>query len=123
MMRQYCLSREELARFLEIVVFGTANFQTEEEQIRLLIEEWESWNLELVCLATLLSQSLDKQQNQDVDVYNILKRIYTLSDEKGLFFVEEIEFFYFLKKYLIEYKVRYLMALLFQFHFLFLHRH
>jgi hypothetical protein len=90
-MRQYCLSREELARFLEIVVFGTANFQTEEEQIRLLIEEWESWNLELVCLATLLSQSLDKQQNQDVDVYNILKRIYTLSDEKGLFFVEEID--------------------------------
>jgi len=90
-MRQYCLSREELARFLEIVVFGTANFQTEEEQIRLLIEEWESWNLELVCLATLLSQSHDKQQNQDVDVYNILKRIYTLSDEKGLFFVEEID--------------------------------
>ncbi len=92
MMSQYCLNREELSRFMEIV-FGTANFQTEEEKIRLLVEEWESWNLELVCLATLLTQLLDNQQKQlvAIDVYNILKKIYTLSEERGLFSVEQID--------------------------------
>ncbi|WP_323312919.1 hypothetical protein [Anabaena cylindrica] len=74
------------------IVFGTANLQTEEEKIIRLVEEWESWNLELVSLATLLSQFLDNQQNQNnVDVYNILEKIYTLSDERGLFSVEEID--------------------------------
>ncbi|WP_414548522.1 hypothetical protein [Anabaena sp. CCY 0017] len=75
------------------IVFGTANFQTEEEKIRLLVEEWESWNLELVCLATLLTQLLDNQQKQlvAIDVYNILKKIYTLSEERGLFSVEQID--------------------------------
>jgi len=92
MMKQYCLNREELSRFVEIV-FGKANLQTEENLIKLLIEEWENWNLELVCMATLLTQFLDNQQNQsdDIDVYYILKKIYSLSEERGLFSVEEID--------------------------------
>lgn len=92
MMRQYCFNREELSRFMEIV-FGTANLQTEEPLIKLLIEEWETWNLELVCMATLLTQLLDNRQKQsdDIDVYDILKRIYSLSEERGLFSVEEID--------------------------------
>jgi len=91
-MRQYCLNKEELSRFIKIV-FGTANLHTEAEQIKLLIEEWESWNLELVCMATLLSQLLDSQQNKSVDinVYNILTGIYSLSEERGLFSVEQID--------------------------------
>lgn len=101
-MRQYCLNKEELSRFFEIQ-FGTANLQTEENQMRLLVEEWENWGLEFVCLATLLSQLLDNKQKKsvDIDVYTILKNIYTLSEEKGLFSVEEID------ERFIEYMLKY----------------
>ncbi len=90
-MDQHCLNREELSTFLEIIL-GTNNFQTEDEQMRFLVEEWESWNLELLCLATILSQFLNnKQKYSDINVHNILEIIYNLPNEKGLFSIEQID--------------------------------
>jgi hypothetical protein len=88
-MDQHCFNREELSNFLEIV-FGL-DIASENIHIPLLMEEWESWNLEFTCLATLLSQVLENKQKQSVDVHKILQEIYTLSEHRGLFSVEEID--------------------------------
>ena len=88
-MDHYCLNREELSKFI-LVEFGSASLQLEDTNIRLLIEQWENWELEFVGLATLLSQVLESKQKQAQDVYTILQEIYTLSERKGLFLVEEI---------------------------------
>lgn len=100
-MDHYCLNREELSKFL-LVEFGSASLQLEDTNIRLLIEQWENWQLEFVCLATLLSQVLESKQKQAQDVYIILQEIYTLSERKGLFLVEELGADF------IEYMFRYL---------------
>jgi hypothetical protein len=86
-MDQHCFKREELSKFLE-AEFGLP--ESCDVQIEILLREWEEWRLELVCLSTLLSQVLEKKQKQSVDVYNILQEIFTLSERRGLFYVEEI---------------------------------
>lgn len=98
-MDQHCLNREELSNFFE-VEFGLADL-SEDAHIGSLIEEWENWNLEFVCLATLLSQVLENKQKQSMNVHAILKEVYTLSERKGLFSVEPID-----EKF-IEYMFRY----------------
>jgi hypothetical protein len=87
-MDQYCFKREELSKFLE-VEFGLP--ESSDVQIEILLNEWEDWRLELVCLSTLLSQVLENKQKQSVDVYNILQDVFTLSERRGLFYVEEID--------------------------------
>ncbi|HBB31000.1 MAG TPA: hypothetical protein DDZ80_10350 [Cyanobacteria bacterium UBA8803] len=100
-MDNYCLNRMELSKFLS-VEFGSASLELEDTNIQLLIEQWENWQLEFVCLATLLSQILESKQKQEEDVYIILQEIYTLSDRKGLFLVEEIgaEFIEYMFRYI-----------------------
>ncbi len=88
-MDQHCLNREELSKFLEIE-FGLANL-SEDAHIGSLIEEWENWHLEFVCLATLLSQVLENKQKQSVNVHVLLQEVYTLSERKGLFTFEQID--------------------------------
>jgi len=101
-MEQYCLNREELTKFLEFLLL---EFRLEDlpkdAHIRSLIEEWQNWHLELVCLATLLSQVLENKQKQSINVHAILQQVYTLSEHQGLFMVEPID------ENFIEYMLRY----------------
>lgn len=100
-MENYCLNREELSNFF-LIEFGLRSSSLDDTNIRLLIEQWESWQLEFVCLATLLSQILESKQKQAEDVYKILQEIYSLSERKGLFLIEEIDANF------IEYMFRYI---------------
>lgn len=89
-MKQHCLSREELSRLFEID-FDSSNLQVDEASFKLLVEDWENWELEFICLATILSQFLESKQKQSEDAMIFLEKIYSLSESKGLFSVEEID--------------------------------
>jgi len=100
LIEQYCLNREELTKFLELVEFGLEDLP-QDAHIRSLIEKWQNWHLEFVCLATLLSQVLENKQKQSINVHAILQQVYTLSERQGLFIVEPID------ENFIEYMLRY----------------
>ncbi|NES20344.1 MAG: hypothetical protein F6K41_15775 [Symploca sp. SIO3E6] len=88
-MDQHCLNREDLSKFIE-VEFGLADL-SEDAHIGSLIEAWENWYLEFVCLATLLSQVLENKQKQSINVYAILQGVYSFSERKGLFSIEPLD--------------------------------
>ena len=88
-MNQYCFNRQELTAFLE-KEFNLSSI-SEFSKINTVIEQWENWEIHLNCIATLLSQILEAKQKQNIDVHKITDDIYSLSESRGLFDVEQID--------------------------------
>lgn len=87
-MNHFCINRQELIVFLE-KLFSLPNTLSV-SHIEQLIEQWERWEIHLTCTATLLSQILEGKQKRGLDVHKILNDIYVLSENRGLFDVEQI---------------------------------
>lgn len=87
-MQQHCLNNTELSRFIDITIENGKLYE-EDHILALLLDSWRSWDLEIVCLATLLSYILERRQKQSLDALSLLKRIYNLPEETGLGFVLE----------------------------------
>ncbi|OKH55545.1 hypothetical protein NIES2101_03955 [Calothrix sp. HK-06] len=103
-MKKHCLTREQLSRLFEIN-FDSTNLQSDEADFKVLVEDWENWELEFICLSTLLSQFLESKQKQSEDATIILNKIYALSESRGLFTVEEMDnkFIEYMFKYVRKY--------------------
>jgi len=82
-MLQHCLSREQISRFLETEIAGGV-FYEDEVELRNLLDLWRTWDAELICLTSLLSISLERQQKNLVDVHNMLLKFYALRDVEGM---------------------------------------
>ena len=82
-MKQYCLNKDELSRFIDIEIDGRQLYEDEYE-LRIILDKWQSWDIELVCFATLFSHLLERRQKRFMDALLLLKRIYHLSEERGL---------------------------------------
>ncbi len=86
-MRAYCLDKQELNRLIEIEPIGRV-LDDDETPFRHLLDDWQSWDIEFICLATSLSQILERRLRQGLDVESILEWVYSLSERTGLFTVE-----------------------------------
>jgi hypothetical protein len=86
-MRAYCLNKEELNRLIEVELEGRV-LGDSEISFRYLLDDWQSWDIEFVCLATSLSQILERILKQELDAKSTLEWIYSLSERTGLFTVE-----------------------------------
>ena len=64
----------------------------DEVNLKYLLDGWKRWDVQFVCLATLLSQILERKQKQSADPASILENIYRLPEERGLgLIVEELD--------------------------------
>jgi len=90
-MLRYCLSREEISRFLEIEIAESVLYD-DEVKFRDLLDMCCTWEAELICLTSLLSIALERQQRIPTDVNDILKKFYALRDIKGMnLTIEELD--------------------------------
>jgi hypothetical protein len=78
-MKPYCLDKDELHRFIEVEIEGGEVYEDEIE-FRYLLDNWRSWDTELICLATSLSQILEQKLKSDADALTILKSTYSLEE-------------------------------------------
>ena len=89
-MSEYCLSKQELARFIEIELQRRHPYD-EETDLRSVLDGWRNWQVNLMCLATSFSEILEQLQKQGMDVYPVLKWMYSLSQETGIMVIEEFD--------------------------------
>lgn len=82
-MGSYCLTSHELRRFFEIEL-ESRNYFDDEVELHNIFENWHSWEIELVFLATTLSQHLERVIKTGNDAQSILQNISTLLDETWL---------------------------------------
>jgi len=82
-MRQYCLNKDELSRFIDVEIEGGQLYE-EDLVLGSLLYSWRNWDIELVCFATLLSHLLERKQKQSKDAITLLKSMYNIPEEKGL---------------------------------------
>ena len=89
-MRQYCLNKDQMSRFIDIEIYD-ARLYKEEDELSIILSNWNGWDVELVCFATLFSHILERRQKQTKDAFSLLERIYNLTEERGLgLVIEEI---------------------------------
>ena len=79
-LKPYCLSKEELSHFIEIELHNSDN---DEKNIAPILESWHSWDKELICLATVFSQYLEKELKANGNGINILDNIFDLPENKS----------------------------------------
>ena len=87
-MIQHCLDGAELYRVIDIILENKEPYD-DEEDLAVLLETWKNWDTELICIATSLSQLLEREQKQQHDANKLLQRIYGMSEEFGLSLVIE----------------------------------
>jgi len=90
-MRGHCLQKEELDRLIKVELEGKTLHQDDEKQVafQYLLDSWKSWDIEFICLATILSQILERKIRQGVNAQSTLEQVYSLSERTGLGLVIE----------------------------------
>lgn len=78
-MKCYCLTKEELSRFIEVELEGGEIFDDEIE-FQYLLENWRSWDTEFICLATTFSQILEQQLKYGKDALSTLQKTFSLEN-------------------------------------------
>lgn len=81
-MKPYCLSKEELSRFIEVELEGGEMFDDEVE-FNYLLETWRTWDTEFICLVTVFSQILEQQLKSKRDALSTLKKTFALLENTG----------------------------------------
>ena len=82
-MRPYCLTKEELNRFIEVELTGGEVFDDELE-FQYLLENWRAWETEFICLATVFSQILEQQLKSGKDALSTLKKTIALLEKQDV---------------------------------------
>ena len=81
-MTPYCLCKEELRRFIEIEMEGQKP-REDEAEFEFVLSGWQTWDIELICLATALSQLLEHKIKSKEDVFSLLTEINNLLADTG----------------------------------------
>jgi len=77
----YCLTTEELSCFIKIELQNS--IIDDENFLAPILKNWHSWNQEIICLATVFSQYLEKKLRENDDAVNILDDIFALPENKS----------------------------------------
>ncbi len=85
-MRGYCLRKEELDCLIQVELEGKTLHQDDEKQVvfQYLLDSWKNWDIEFICLVTILSQILERRLKQGVNAQSILEKVYSLPERTGL---------------------------------------
>lgn len=86
-MNPYCLTEEELKKFIELVLQGEEIY--DDGEFNHLLESWRVWDTELICLTTIFSRFLEKQLKLEQNVEFILSEIFALDEKIGLWLTLE----------------------------------
>ena len=81
-MKPYCLNKEELSYFIETELRNSIP-KDPDDDIDALLESWHIWDTELICLATVFSQYLEKKLKTNDNVSKMLKEIFALPENKS----------------------------------------
>lgn len=87
-MRKHCLRDDELTKLVEIEL-GGVRILDDEVVLKKLFEDWYSWDVEFVCLVTILSYVLERKQKKSINALPVLRHLYNLPDLSGLGLVFE----------------------------------
>lgn len=82
-MKQYCLSKEELHRFIEVALENRPIYD-DEPDLKLLVDGCSNWDIELICFTLFLSQVLEHRLKSSTDQQSTLRGLYGLSQEKNM---------------------------------------
>lgn len=90
-MKQYCLDKEELHRFIEIELENGPVYD-DERDLKILLDGCYNWDIELICFTLFLSQVLEHRLKSSADQHSTLSGLYELPTEKNIaLLLEEID--------------------------------
>lgn len=81
-MNLHCLNEEELRRFIEIVLYERDVYD-DEEIFNCLLENWKTWDVEFICLATVFSRFLEQQLKRGQRAELTLSKIFSMDEKTG----------------------------------------
>ncbi|MGV2436933.1 MAG UNVERIFIED_CONTAM: hypothetical protein LVT10_20265 [Anaerolineae bacterium] len=81
-----CLDKNNLARIVDIVLYGKS-FYEDEAELEFLLDRWKDWDIELIFLSTSLLQILEARQKKSEDAMMFLEKFNELYDS-GLLNIE-----------------------------------
>ena len=81
-LKPHCLTQKELSHFIEIELHDSVN-ESDEKDLAPILESWHSWDKELICLATVFSQYLEKKLKANDNAIDILDNIFDLPENKS----------------------------------------